>query len=178
MIHSDDKTARVAQFDVVVDGCETRLLRYAARLIGNADIAQDVVQDALISLYRNWEGDMVLSGPMMTWLYRTAHNRAVDYFRREDRRGRLHEKHAQDCPGEPPRDPAAALVARDAAEQAVAALQVLSPRERHLVILKVFEERTYAEIAEIAGLTATNVGYILHHAMKKLATELGRKQEL
>jgi RNA polymerase sigma-70 factor (ECF subfamily) len=177
MSHSDDKKARVEQFDAVVDGCETRLLRYATRILGNADLAQDVVQDTLISLYRNWDGDMVLSGPMMTWLYRTAHNRAIDYFRREDRRGRLHERHAQEAPGEPPRDPSAVLAARDSEQQAIVALEVLSARERHLVILKVFEERTYAEIAEIAGLTATNVGYILHHAMKKLAAELGGKQK-
>jgi RNA polymerase sigma factor (sigma-70 family) len=179
MIHGDEKKERVAQFDAVVDGCESKLLRYATRVLGNPDVAQDVVQDTLISLFRHWDGDMVLSGAMMNWLYRTAHNRAVDHFRREARRGRVHEAHAQEPPAaDPPRDPSAALEASDAAAQAVAALQVLSPRDRQLVILKVFEDRTYAEIGEIAGLTATNVGYILHHAMKKLAMELGRKQAL
>ena len=48
----------------------------------------------------------------------------------------------------------------------------MSERERQLVILKVYEEKSYNEISEITGLTSSNVGYILHHAMKTLAAIL------
>jgi DNA-directed RNA polymerase specialized sigma24 family protein len=41
-----------------------------------------------------------------------------------------------------------------------------------MVILKVYEEKSYKEISEITGLSVSNVGYILHFAMKKLAEEL------
>ena len=60
----------------------------------------------------------------------------------------------------------------DAGEQAAVALQTLSLREQQLVILKVYEEKSYREISDITGLTVSNVGYVLHHAMKKLAREL------
>jgi len=51
-------------------------------------------------------------------------------------------------------------------------LRTLSAREQQLVILKVYEEKTYKEISEITGLSAGNVGYILHHAMKKMSQVL------
>jgi RNA polymerase sigma-70 factor (ECF subfamily) len=53
--------------------------------------------------------------------------------------------------------------------RARSALRSLSPREQQLVILKVYEEKSYREISEITGLTSGNVGYILHHAMRKMA---------
>ena len=49
------------------------------------------------------------------------------------------------------------------------------------MILKVYEEKSYREISEITELTEGNVGYILHHAMKKLAKmlkeEKGKQEE-
>ena len=60
------------------------------------------------------------------------------------------------------------------AEQASAALQTLGLREQQLVILQVYEEKSYREISDITGLTVSNVGYILHHAMKKMAAELAK----
>ena len=65
----------------------------------------------------------------------------------------------------------------DQALGAAEALRRLGDRERELVVLKVYEEKSYKEIAEITGLTVSNVGFILHTAMKKLATMLSKKEE-
>ena len=51
----------------------------------------------------------------------------------------------------------------------------LSDKEREVVLLKVYEEMSYKEISVATGLSETNVGFILHSAMKKLATSLGGK---
>ena len=64
----------------------------------------------------------------------------------------------------------------DRAENAAEALSRLSDRERQLVVLKVYEEKSYKEIAEITGLTVGNVGFILHTAIKKLAAMLATKE--
>ncbi|HCE43764.1 MAG TPA: hypothetical protein DET40_09465 [Lentisphaeria bacterium] len=47
----------------------------------------------------------------------------------------------------------------------------LEPRGREIVILKLEHGRSYKEIAEIMGISVTNVGLILHTAMKKLVKE-------
>ena len=61
----------------------------------------------------------------------------------------------------------------EAAENAAMLLKSLSIREQQVVTLKVYEERSYREIAQITGLSEGNVGYILHHAMQKLALAIG-----
>ena len=68
------------------------------------------------------------------------------------------------------------MSARAGAENAAEALSRLSVRERQLVVLKVYEEKSYKEIAEITGLTVGNVGFILHTAIKKLAAMLAAKE--
>jgi len=60
----------------------------------------------------------------------------------------------------------------DEAARAVKALHTLSLRDQQLVILKIYEGKSYKEISDITELTVSNVGYILHHAMKKMAKEL------
>ena len=51
-------------------------------------------------------------------------------------------------------------------------LMELEPRDREVVILKIEHGRSYREISEIMGISVTNVGFILHTAIKKLAKNL------
>ena len=96
--------------------------------------------------------------------------------RRRERREALHRRQVAE-EGDPVTDhPARRAGLSDAAERAAAALRILSEREQQLVILKVYEGKSYREISEITGLSVTNVGYILHQAMKKLAQELGKER--
>jgi RNA polymerase sigma-70 factor (ECF subfamily) len=55
-------------------------------------------------------------------------------------------------------------------------LMELEPRDREVVILKIEHGRTYKEISEIMGLTVTNVGFILHTAIKKLAKAINSEK--
>lgn len=165
------KDEKLAAYRRIVDAFEGVLLRYATRLTNNATSAQDVVQNAFVKFIRNWKGPLEVGGETSAWLYRVVHNEAVDYVRGESRLQKLHAEHGGECLARetPPPDPS------DAALNAARALDALSPRERELVILKVYEEKSYKEIADITGLSVSNVGVILHGAMKKLAAKLGRK---
>jgi RNA polymerase sigma factor (sigma-70 family) len=166
------KSERVAAFEAIVSHYEGPLIRYASRIVNSEDAAQDVVQDTFIKLFRKWQ-DALEPGPKISsWLYRVAHNRAVDNIRKQSRRRALHERHATEQPESIPPDRGEAFRLDDSAVAAAAALKTLTEREQQLVILKVYEEKSYKEISEIAGLTTSNVGYILHHAMKKLAVAL------
>ena len=172
------KAERLAAFDRIVSEQEGALLRYAARILRDYDAAQDVVQDTFIKLYKSWTGKMESSPALSSWLYRVAHNRAVDYLRKDSRRRQLHQRQAKERPTFVPPNRGKAFQLSEAAERAAAALEILSLRERQLVILKVYEEKSYKEISEITDLSVGNVGYILHHAMKKLAAELKRTKTI
>lgn len=166
---------KLKAFEVVVSAYESALLRYATRLMHHHDSAQNIVQDVFIKLYRCWEHEMSPSPMMSNWLYRVTHNSAVDHMRKEKRLQILHLKQAAETPKTVPPDTGDATAVSDEAERAVELLAKLSLREQQLVILKVYEDKSYAEISEITGLTVTNVGYILHCAMKKMAADLKNK---
>jgi len=175
--HPTKDDGRLARFEALVAGGETALLRYVARILRDPDSAQDVVQETFVKCYRQWSGDLSHSPALMSWLYRVAHNRAVDVLRHRERQAELHDRHAKERDESVPADRGESKEVSQAAARAAGALQALSVREQQLVILKVYEERSYKEIAELTGLTVGHVGYILHHAMRKLAVELKREKE-
>ena len=166
------RAEKLAAFEALVAEYEGPLLRYAARLLRDEAAAQDVVQNTFVRLYRRWKDAWEPSPQLSSWLYRVAHNCAVDYMRRESRRQSLHRRQAEETPDAYPPNRGAGFRISEEAARAADALNTLSLRERQLVILKVYEEKSYKEIADISGLTVSNVGYILHHAMKKLAAAL------
>jgi RNA polymerase sigma-70 factor (ECF subfamily) len=168
----DRRPGRIEAFETVVSAFEAPLLRYASRILNDRNAAQDAVQEAFLRFFRYWREEIDQSPRVSAWLYRVAHNCAVDHLRGESRRHLLHRRHAEEIEPDLPPDRGSEFRISDAAARAAAALQSLPLRERQLVVLKVYEEKSYKEIADITGLSTGNVGYILHHAMKKLAAEL------
>mgnify|MGYP005838077687 CR=1 FL=1 len=160
---------------------QASLLRFAARFLGDEDAAQDVVQETFLQVTRRPERLFGVAS-CHDWLLRVARNIAVSRIRRNA----VAEKHAAAV-----RERAAAIQARAAraagpdgpleaeeTRKAVrAAIDRLDPRAREVLLLKVQEEKSYKEIAEITGLTVTHVGYILHRAMKALASRLNHTGE-
>lgn len=171
-----------AAFAALVDAYQGQLLRYAARLLADASAAEDIVQRAFIKCATAWKGPLEPSDELSAWLYRVVHNEALDHARRERRRGFLHlrkadEDHHVGADVQPPPNPDDGPT--DDAALAVAALRRLSDRDRLLVTLRVYEEKSYRDIADITGLSVSNVGVSLHNALKKLAAmvEAARRKE-
>ena len=160
-------------FEEIVQKFEAPLLRYAARFVSNSDASQDIVQNTFIKLSLRWNQDTSRSpAELSAWLYRVTHNLAVDHIRKETRRSSFLSRHAVETEQDTG-DIQMALPVSDSAERAAIFLKSLSLREQQIVTLKVYEDRSYKEIAQITGLSEGNVGYILHHAMQKLALAIG-----
>jgi RNA polymerase sigma factor (sigma-70 family) len=159
-----------AAFEKIVAEYESPLLRYVTRILRDPNGAQDVVQDTFVKLYRRWNSVVRPDVKISSWLYRVAHNEAVDSIRRVSRRQSLHTRHAAEKQID--RDNLERLEQKKGtptrSEQVQDALQSLDLRERQLVLLKVYEEKSYKEIGEITGLNVGNIGYILHHAIRKM----------
>src|SRR5438105_3920985 len=69
-----------ADFEALVLEIRPELHRYCARMVGSVIDAEDVVQEALVKAYAALPGTTV--GNMRGWLFRIAHNKAVDHLRR------------------------------------------------------------------------------------------------
>ena len=157
----------------VMDDLEGPLLGYAGRLLRSHDSAQDVVQDAFIRYlkYRQKKGEIANA---KAWLYRVVHNLALDHIRKTRRSEQLHDQLSDVTEDAQTDCPASSFSRRDAERAAWRLLDGLSAREQKIVVLRVVEERSYKEIAEIMDLTVSNIGFILHTTMKKLSRELSR----
>jgi RNA polymerase sigma-70 factor (ECF subfamily) len=151
----------------VVRRFERPLLKYARALVGSDAAAQDVVQEAFVRLLRKVSSVRSLSA----WLGRVTHNLAMDHLRREARMRKLHVAAVAE------RGPAVVVVDHDPSRREVAqtlerGLQALSGNERAVIVLKVVEGKSYKEISAITGLSTSNVGYLIHHGLKKMAAQL------
>ncbi len=173
----DPRAAKVAALDRLMAAYEAPLLRYAGRILRDPAAAQDVVQNTFLRFLRSrpraWEPGPALA----SWLYRVTHNEAVSHLRRESRRRLLHRRHAETHPTELPPDLGPAARVSDEGLAAARALGRLTLREQQLVILKVYEQKSYKEIGDITGLTGSYIGYLLHHAMRKMAADLRREAD-
>lgn len=150
---------------------EIPLLRYAYQLVKRTEVAQDLVQDAFLKLHAN-QSAVVEPKP---WLYRTVHNLAMNYHRKENRVISLSDESQSGHPAtestpEPMPDEHISRI--EAIGQMRLALAQLDAKKRELLRLKFEEELSYKEISTRTGLSVGNVGYQLHHLLKSLATEI------
>ncbi len=151
---------------------EAPLLRYAGRLIRDSETARDVVQEVFIKYLRiSQDRDRVKIDNIPAWLYRVTRNMCLDHLKskRVQLEIPIDENIADFAGGE---SPDSTLEKKDAMTLIRKKLMTLEPRDREVVLLKIEHGRSYKEIAEIMGISVTNVGFILHTAIKKLAKDL------
>ncbi len=151
---------------------EAPLLRYAGRLIRDSEAARDVVQEVFIKYVRiSQDQGRAKIDNLPAWLYRVTRNLCLDHLKskRVQLEIPIDDNIANFAGGESPdrtleKEEAMILIRKK--------LMELEPRDREVVILKIEHGRSYREISEIMGISVTNVGFILHTAIKKLAKNL------
>jgi RNA polymerase sigma-70 factor (ECF subfamily) len=165
---------RERALEVVMAEHESALLRYAARILRDPNVAQDVVQDVFIKLYQGWRNGAQPARTIKSWLFRVTHNTAIDHIRKESRLRGLHERQAEEVnPVQAPQQ-TIDVANREAMQLALQQIEKLEASEQQVVVLRLQEGMSYREIAEITNRSEGNVGCILHNAMKKLAAGLKR----
>ena len=152
---------------------ESPLLSYARRLGGNAETAEDLVQEAFIRLQAQFDR---VSTPR-SWLYRTVHNLALNRQRNEKRIVPLATtEDVETDRGIDLTDPQPLPDEQIARWEGVGLVRLnlknLDARSQELIRLKFDEDLSYKQISERTGLSVGNVGYVLHHALKSLAADL------
>ena len=149
----------------VMDEHADALIRYTARLTPDLDTARDVVQDAFLRLCK---ADRDAVGERVDlWLFTVCRNRAFDLYRKDRRMTPLTDAATRTRPSADP-GPEAAALNLDTRGRLLALLATLSDRQQEVVRLKFQHELSYAEIAQVTGLSVANVGYLLHMALKRL----------
>jgi len=151
-----------------------------ARMVQDPAMAEDLAQEAFVKAYRSlrtYDGSRKLS----SWLFKIAHNTAIDYLRKrapetvslearpdEEGQGGL----AAVLPDSSLENPAAAAERRDMARFLERAIACLRPEYREAIVLFYIEGISYLEICELTGLPLGTVKTNLHRARKELAREM------
>jgi len=153
----------------------------AYRLTGQQILAQDVVHDAFMALWRAPEAFDPARGTFRTFFLSLVHHRAVDTVRREERI-RKRQDRASNLESSVSED-----VAEDVVDSAFlgvrrrevrAALETLPPEQKQVLDMAYFTGMTQAQIAETLGIPIGTVKTRTLAAMKKLRRALAREDDV
>ncbi len=145
------------------------LARYAAALTGDVERARDVVQDTFVRLCA--EERSRVEPHLAEWLFTVCRNRALDVLRKENRMTALSEADLELRPSAAP-SPAHETERRDTHNHVLRELATLPKNQQEVVRLKFQNGLSYEEISHVMQLTVTNVGFLIHTAIKTLRQRL------
>jgi RNA polymerase sigma-70 factor (ECF subfamily) len=152
---------------------EASLMLYALRLLKDPEEAQDVVQETFLRLCA--QEPARLEGRISVWLFSVCRNICMDIRRKKIRAAAAgKDLSILGAPGNPEPD---LLAEQDENfSQALAVIEKLSQNQQEVLRLKFQHGLSYREIAEVTGLTVTNVGFLIHAGLKKIREQLAQPQ--
>jgi RNA polymerase sigma-70 factor (sigma-E family) len=146
------------EFASYVRARQHRLLRAAYLVCGDAHLAEDLLQGAFVKLALRW--DRLRTENPDAYVRRILYRDAVSAWRRTRR-----ESIAAVLPDAGGADPTAGVADRLDLERALA---TLTPRQRAVVVLRYFEDRTEADTAEVLGVSVGTVKSQAHAALARM----------
>ena len=173
------KDGEARAFEVVFDRHGGIAYSLAYRMCGRASLAEDVVQEAFLSLWRHSARYDSLRGSVRTWILTSVRNRAIDALRR----GAV--SHHRDIDEEQIAGSVASsdsteseVVRRDEASVVRGLLGRLPSEQRQVIELAYFSGFTHTEIADMLNLPVGTVKGRMRLGLTKLRLELGAPAEV
>ncbi|MEM6981197.1 MAG: sigma-70 family RNA polymerase sigma factor [Planctomycetota bacterium] len=155
----------------IVDRYQSRLLAYAYRRLSDLHVAQDAVQETFLRLCRHLlETNSPMSDERLAaWLFTVCRSRIIDMQRKmspEDSEAIavIAVDHS------PPPDKQ--LSGQEDRDQLASCIAQLTARQQEVLQLRLQAGLSYQQIADVTGLSKSNVGFHLHAAMTALRQQL------
>ena len=149
------------QFLSLVQHVRPELHRYCTRMTGSVADGEDVVQETLARACYELSQLRELP-PLRPWLFRIAHNRAIDHWRHEALRASEPLDAAAEMADESMKQPDNVLARQQAVQAAISIFLGLAPAQRGCVILKDVLDHSLDEIAVELNLSVPAVKAALH----------------
>jgi RNA polymerase sigma-70 factor (ECF subfamily) len=182
----DDELIRKAQqgdlrsFDVLVRRYQRKIYFVAYRMVKSHDAADDVAQETFINAYGAIKS-FKIGRNLYTWLYRICMNLAINHLKRskfmvsesqfEERTSPLEREAAAS-------DPAEDFASRELERKIEQAIDSLPPKHKAVLVLRVYEDLSYEEIAQTLKISVGTVMSRLFRARARLQEMLkGYKEQ-
>jgi len=167
-------------FNVLVARYQAKVMRLVYRYVNNTDVALDLVQDIFLKIFKNlvnFKGESKFS----SWLFRVAVNDSIDYLRHVKVRKEQSLDHFQEsgydvAETRPEGDAAAGLEEREKRKQVRDAMAGLPENQRSVVIMKIYQEMTFEEIADVMEEPVSTIKSRLYKALNTLGGALRRQR--
>jgi RNA polymerase sigma-70 factor (ECF subfamily) len=167
-------------FNDIVTCYQDHLFSLVARMVPDPDQANDAVQEAFFSAYRNLAG--FRGGSVRSWLSRIAINAAMDQQRLRKRRPSQPYPELEDDTWQPPAgpeaDPERTALEGERSKVLQAALAAITPDQRHAIVMFDVEGFDYQEIADLTGVSLGTVKSRIHRGRLALRDRLAGSMSL
>jgi len=154
-------------FGEIVERYRLRVLRTAHGIVGSSDEAEDVAQEVFVKAWQALDSFRP-GGSLGSWLYRITVNAAIDATRR--RRPQVNLDDIAPPPSEQHTE--RSVLDAEEAERVRRAVRHLPPASRAALVLREYEQLSYAEIAEVLDVPMGTVMSRLHYARQSLKDAL------
>lgn len=160
----------------MLEECQGIILKIARAYTTSAVDRQDLVQEILMQVWRSLPKYLGQSS-QSTWIYRVALNTAISWNRKEHRRNQtqqtIWELNDVACSDH---DPPQQQAQRELVDSLYRAIQQL-PKADAALILLYLEDLSYDQMAEIMGISESNVGVKLNRLKKTLCDLMKEKHD-
>jgi RNA polymerase sigma-70 factor, ECF subfamily len=152
--------------------CYAELIyRYIIYRVGDPNVAEDLLSDVFLSALERLPGYRDLGRPFEAWLYSIAHNKVVDYFRRQ--RVRKVTGLTEDLLVAPGDEPLQQMIRDDEARHAWQAVNQLTDEQQQVITLRFLGGQSIGEVAAQLGKTEGSVKQLQNRALAALRRILG-----
>ena len=160
-------------FEVVYERHAGAAFSLAYRMVGRGSLAEDVVQESFLSIWRSGARYERARGSVRTWVLGIVHHRAIDQLRRSS----VHDKRRASDEGIEERLEAgertdAEVARRDEAAAIRSAMDALPAEQSHVIELAYFGGFTHTEIAEMLQMPIGTVKGRMRLGLEKLRGHL------
>lgn len=168
-------------FEFIVRRYQKLVYNVIYQMVQNYETAADLTQDTFLKTYKNL-GSFRHDSRLKPWILKIASNTALNYIR--DSKGRYFDSLEELLEESPQSEPASSMCLEDQVElsfsQALlnSALQRLSPRHRHIFVLRYQHDMSYADISLVIDETESSVKSLLFRIREKLRKMLLEEQKV
>jgi len=162
-----EDATKSAWIAAALDRYESQLVRYAGWILGDIERAREIVQETFLRLCK--EQPARVGDHLAQWLFTVCRNLAFDVRKKESRMSPLTDP--ETIPAIHGR-PSTLLEQEETMSQVLRLMETLPKNQREVLRLKFQCDLSYKEISEVTRLSVTNVGFLIHTAIKTLRKEL------
>jgi len=151
-----------------------RLRAYLYRLTLAEDLTQDILQESMLEMLKFLD-KLQRPDRFWPWLFKIAGNNLRDHRNREQLRSRTPMSKTPDVESADEQQVFENLVGQELKRVISAAMSVLKPRHRKVLILRCYEDMTYSDISEVMACSEFAARRLFYRAKKALAKQLSRR---